>query len=165
MAKQKRAKGRCFLAATGFALSLAVALPDAGLAAGLSGGGDSGSGVSRSFAEVEARMAAQDFGGAISLLERIVKASPEDANALQYLGYSHRALGDYEAALDYYLRALAIEPMHLRANEYLGELHLEMGDVAGAEERLLALTKACAGCAEQIDLERKIRAYKRNNQS
>ncbi|WP_162913393.1 tetratricopeptide repeat protein [Rhodospirillaceae bacterium SYSU D60014] len=165
MAKQKGAKGRYFLAATGFVLSLTVALPDAGLSTGLSGGSNRGSNASQSLAEVEARIAAQDFGGAISLLERIVKASPGDANALQYLGYSHRALGDYEAALDYYLRALAVEPMHVRANEYLGELHLEMGDVAGAEERLLALTKACAGCAEQIDLERKIRAYKRNNQS
>lgn len=165
MAKQRWAKGVCFLAMTGFALWLIVAPPSTGLAAGLSGGGDSASGTSRSLAEAQARIAAQDFDGAISLLERIVKASPGNANALHYLGYSHRALGDYEAALDYYLRALAVEPMHVGANEYLGELHLEMGDVAGAEERLLALTKACAGCAEQIDLERKIQDYKRDNES
>lgn len=162
MAKQKRAKRTSLLAMTGFALSLIVALPGTGLTAGLSG--DGGGGASQSLAEAEARIAAQDFDGAISLLEKIVKASPRNANALHYLGYSHRALGDYEAALDYYMRALAVEPMHVGANEYLGELHLEMGDVAGAEERLLALTKACSGCAEQIDLEKKIRAYKRNNQ-
>src|SRR3546814_118240 len=130
MAKQKGARGSCFLAMTGFALWLTVALPSAGLAAGLSGSGSSGSGTGQSPAEAEARIAAQDFDGAISLLGRIVNTSPGKANALHYLCYSHRALGDYEAALDYYLRALAVEPMHVGANEYLGELHLEMGDVA-----------------------------------
>lgn len=162
MAKQKGAKGRYFLAVTGFALSLA--LSGVGLAVSLGGDGNGGSDVSRSLAEAEARIAAQDFDGAIPLLENVLKTSPRNVNALHLLGYSHRALGEYETALDYYLRALAIEPLHVGANEYLGELHLEMGDLAGAEERLLVLTKACEGCAAQIDLERKIHAYRRKHQ-
>lgn len=162
MAKQKWARRRYLLAVTGFALGMTLALSGVGLAVNLRGGGHGDPG--RALAEAEARLVAQDFGGAIPLLNRVLEASPENANVLHLLGYSHSALGEYEAALDYYMRALMIEPTHVGANEYLGELHLEMGDLAGAEERLLTLTRACGGCAAQKDLEMKIRAYKRRTE-
>ena len=103
----------------------------------------------------------KDFKGAIALLEKIIATEPRNANAFNYLGYSHRNLGEREKALGYYKRALDIEPSHLGANEYLGELYLQMGDLAAAEERLKVLDRACRNCEEKRDLAEKIEKHKK----
>ncbi len=98
---------------------------------------------------------------AIPLLKKAVAAEPKNADAYNYLGYSHRKLGAKDLALDYYRRALELKPRHLGANEYLGELYLEMGDLKGAEERLDVLDWACLfGCEEYTDLKNAIAAFK-----
>src|SRR3546814_10871031 len=84
-----------------------------------------------------------------------------DLDALIYLGYSNRQLGNNDAALTHYQAALALEPSHRGANEYLGELYLMLGDVAKAEERLEVLDGACFfGCEEYTELKNAITAYK-----
>lgn len=165
MTEQSRTKRGLFLAAAGLASGLMLALPGDGLAASMGGSGSGASDASGGLSEAEAKIAAQDYDDAIPLLKKILQDYPKNADALNYLGYSYRKIGDYDTALDYYLRALAVEPTHVGANEYLGELYLETGDLAKAEERLLALTKACSGCEEQMDLEKQIQAYKSKTQS
>ena len=103
-----------------------------------------------------------DYAKAIPLLEKVVVAEPKNADAYNYLGYSHRKLGDRDKAFAFYSKALEIKPRHLGANEYLGELYLEMGELQKAEERLAVLDKACFfGCDEYSDLKEAIEAYKK----
>ena len=107
---------------------------------------------------------AGNYAGAVPLLETTVSDDPTNADALNYLGYSHRQLGDRDQALSYYQKALSLEPKHLGANEYLGELYLQMGDVSKAEARLTVLDKACFfGCEEYSELKEKIADYKAKN--
>lgn len=101
------------------------------------------------------------YAEAIPLLEKAIAADAKNADALNYLGYSNRQLGNHDAALSHYQAALAIEPRHRGANEYLGELYLTLGDVAKAEERLEVLDEACFfGCDEYTELKNAIAAYK-----
>lgn len=102
-----------------------------------------------------------NYAEAIPLLEQVVAKNPKHADALNYLGYSNRQLGNNDAALAHYQAALAIEPRHRGANEYLGELYLTLGDLPKAEERLEVLDKACFfGCEEYSELKNAIAAYK-----
>jgi Flp pilus assembly protein TadD len=105
-----------------------------------------------------------DYASALPLLEAAVSSDPTNADALNYLGYSHRQLGNRDRALGYYQKALSLEPKHRGANEYLGELYLLMGDVPKAEERLAVLDKACFfGCEEYSELKEAIADYKAKN--
>lgn len=118
------------------------------------------SSTSDDYIEAQRKVKADDYQGAIPILERILAQEPGNADALNYMGYSQRKLGNTTKALSYYLQALSNEPEHLGANEYLGELYLELGDVAKAEERLAVLQKACSGCMEEAELSEKIAAFK-----
>ena len=103
---------------------------------------------------------AGDYARAIPLLDKTVSADPTNADAYNYLGYSHRKLGDKETAFANYAKALKLQPKHRGANEYLGELYLEMGQLDKAKERLDVLDNACFfGCEEYRELKQKIQAY------
>ena len=115
-------------------------------------------------AKAEKKVKAEKYADAIPLLEKAVKANPKNADALNYLGYSHRKLGHTDEALGFYQQALAINPKHRGANEYLGELYLEMKQLDKAEERLKVLSTACNGCEEYDELKEKVEAFK-NGQS
>ena len=115
-------------------------------------------------AKAEKKVKAEKYADAIPLLEKALKANPKNADALNYLGYSNRKLGNTDKALAYYQQALAVDPKHRGANEYLGELYLEMKDLAKAEERLIVLSGACNGCEEYEELKEKVEAFK-NGQS
>jgi len=148
------------------AAGLGAALPADSWAAGSSSGSSSSSSsVSTDYSKAKSMIAESDYRGAISLLEKVVRQSPKNADAFNLLGYSHRKLGDQEAALVNYQKALALEPEHLGANEYLGELFLEMKDLPKAEERLAVLAGACSNCEEYRDLKAQIDAYKAKQQS
>ncbi len=103
---------------------------------------------------------AGDYGRALSLLRKVVRAKPRDADAWNYIGFSHRNLNQFDQALAAYNKALAIEPEHRGANEYLGELYLQKGDLEKARERLKTLDDACTfGCDEYDDLKQAIKKY------
>jgi tetratricopeptide (TPR) repeat protein len=147
-----------FLAIVGVAAGLSILAPShRGFAFGSSteeSAGDTG------FTTAEKLIKEQNYADAIPLLENIVQQQPDDADALNYLGFSHRKLGHQEIALDYYLKALAAKPDHPGANEYLGELYLEMNRLPDAEQRLAALKQACGDCEEYRELEEKIADFK-----
>ena len=103
---------------------------------------------------------AGDYARALSLLQKVVSANPRDANAWNFIGFSHRKLNRFDQALAAYKKALAIKPDHRGANEYLGELYLQIGDPAKAKERLKILDSACFfGCEEFDDLKAAIASY------
>ncbi len=145
-----------------FALVLVVGLLLAAgpvLAAG--GGGGTRSTTDTNYTQAEKLIKDGKYADAIPLLNKAVKANPKSADAYNYLGYSYRQLGQFEAAMEHYNTALSLQPKHLGANEYLGELYLQLGNVDKAEERLAVLDKECFfGCEEYSDLKQAIAEYK-----
>lgn len=109
---------------------------------------------------VEAVEAGQ-FRTAVGLLNKVVEEKPRHPDALNYLGFSHRKLGDYAEAVSYYQRALSFEPDHRGANEYLGQAYVELGNLSGAGERLAVLERVCGtDCEEYRSLKTSIDAAK-----
>lgn len=120
----------------------------------------------RQMMRAEALIRVQDFETAIVVLEDILRREPRSADALNWLGFSHRKLGRFDEALAHYEKALAIDPRHRGANEYLGELYLQMGQPEKAELRLAVLAEACGpGCEEYAELKDAIAAYRGSPES
>jgi tetratricopeptide (TPR) repeat protein len=135
------------------------------LAAGGGGGGDaSAPGASQSdpnWAAAKQAIAAKDYERAMPLLKQVVAGDPGNADAFNYLGYTHGRAGRHDEALAFYQKALALQPDHRGANEYLGELYLKIGNLAKAEERLKVLDSACFfGCTEYDMLKKAVADYK-----
>ncbi len=116
--------------------------------------GSSSPAARAAIAQASTAIAREDYRKAIGLLERVAKAEPKNADALNLLGYSHRKLGDAPRALEYYEKALAADPAHRGALEYLGELYVEQRRLDDARKLLARLRAACPeGCEEARDLE------------
>jgi Flp pilus assembly protein TadD len=97
------------------------------------------------------------FEQAIEELRKLTRAIGPHPDVLNYLGYAHRRLRQFERAQFYYEQALTLDPLHRGANEYLGEMWVELGRVEEARGRLAILDEACPfGCAEYEDLKRLI---------
>jgi len=106
----------------------------------------------------------EQFAEAIPYLDTALKARPHSANILNYEGYAHRMIGDYNSSLDYYNRALAIDPDHKGVHEYLGELYLQTKQLDKAQNELTVLTKLCPdGCEEKDTLTASIAKYQAAN--
>ena len=113
------------------------------------------------YAAGKAAVESGDYEAAVVHLNKAVAEDPRHADALNYLGYSHRQLGNLDESLNWYLKALAINPDHRGAIEYLGELYLQMNQPAQAEEQLAKLSRLCFfGCEEYDDLEQAIADYR-----
>jgi len=88
---------------------------------------------------------------AFKLLIKSNKKNPNEADTLNYLGFTSRKLGDFENGEKYYLQGLDIDPKHKGINEYLGELYVATNRHNLAIERLEVL-KGC-NCEEYEDLK------------
>jgi predicted Zn-dependent protease len=108
------------------------------------------------FTSVKALVDAGNFDQALPKLMALDKASPNNPDVLNLMGFTYRKTGHTDEALEYYNRALNLEPKHLGANEYLGELYLELKQPDKAKERLAVLKAACGDCEEYQDLKTKI---------
>jgi tetratricopeptide (TPR) repeat protein len=85
---------------------------------------------------------------------------PQDADILNYLGYTNRMTGNFDSSLNYYKQALTIDPNHKGVHEYLGELYLQMHDQASAQHELDTLSTLCpSGCEERDVLTKAVAAY------
>lgn len=103
---------------------------------------------------------AGDYARALTELQKAVQAGPRNADAWNYIGFSHRHLKQFDQSLAAYQKALAINPNHRGANEYLGELYLMTGHPDKAREQLARLGSFCArGCPEREDLKKASEAY------
>jgi hypothetical protein len=163
---------RKLLLATVVAASVTLlTAPSFSMGGGGGGGGGGGSyggelgntGSSASFDDytVAVRLIKHEkYSEAIPHLELALANKPHGADILNYLGYTHRMLGDYPSSLDFYKRALAIDPDHKGVHEYLGELYLQMHDTASAQAELTTLAGLCpSGCDERDMLTKAIAAY------
>ena len=97
---------------------------------------------------------------ALKLLVKSNKKKPNNADTLNYLGFTTRKLGNYEKGEKYYLEGLAIEPNHKGINEYLGELYVATNRINLAKERLEIL-KSC-NCEEYKELKEIIDGTKKS---
>jgi tetratricopeptide (TPR) repeat protein len=139
---------------------IVLALASFGLAPVYADGGDSGGG-SR-LAPFQKLIKSEKYQQAIIELDEALSDSPDDADLLNLVAYSHRKLGHFEIALENYQKALKIDAEHRGANEYLGELYLQLGQPEKAEERLAVLDKECFfGCEEYDELKQAIEEYRK----
>jgi len=151
--------------------AITIALATAGFLVSASGpgfaassGGDNGWGNnSNSDLKTAIKLIKEEkYNDAQPLLQKVVKADPDNADAYNMLGYSQRKLGNKDVALGYYNKALNLNPRHRGANEYLGQLYLELNKPAKAKERLDVLDKSCTfGCDEYTSLKEAIEAYEK----
>ena len=95
--------------------------------------------------------AKSNYEKALKLLVKSNKKNPNNADTLNYLGFTSRKLGDFKNGEKYYLQGLALEPNHIGINEYLGELYVATNRHNLAVERLEVL-KGC-GCDEYNELK------------
>ena len=94
------------------------------------------------------------------LLLKSNKKKPNQADTLNYLGFTTRKLGDFENGEKYYLQGLAIKPDHIGINEYLGELYVVTNRMDLAKERLKVL-ETC-DCEEYKELKEIIEGTKKS---
>ena len=97
---------------------------------------------------------------ALKLLKKSNMKKPNQADTLNYLGFTTRKLGDYVGGEKYYLQGLAIEPNHNGINEYLGELYVVTNRVNLAKERLKVLENC--NCEEYGELKEIIAGTKKS---
>lgn len=159
-----------FLAATA-TLALACSTPIFAMGGG-GGGGMGGYGGTGGMASAQDDYSTavrfihrEKYAEAIPYLNRALASRPRNANTLNYLGYTHRMLGDYPGSLAFYQKALTIDPDHKGVHEYLGELYLMMHDSASADGQLAELTRLCPdNCDEKDVLTKAIADYHANAQ-
>ena len=95
-----------------------------------------------------------------TLLLKSNDKKPNQADTLNYLGFTTRKLGDFENGEKYYLQGLAIKPDHIGINEYLGELYVATNRMDLAKERLKVL-ETC-NCEEYNELKEIIEGTKKS---
>ena len=88
---------------------------------------------------------------AITYLLKANAEKPADPDTLNYLGFTHRKVGNFKDAEIYYLVGLEIDPTHKGINEYLGELYVNTNRIEKAKERLKVL-EGC-NCEEFKELQ------------
>ena len=94
--------------------------------------------------------AIKSYAKAQGLLIKSNNKKPNDADTLNYLGFTTRKLGDFENGEKYYLQGLAIDPNHKGINEYLGELYVVTKRHNLAVERLEVLSSCNCKEYEQL---------------
>lgn len=97
---------------------------------------------------------------AVSSFTKVVQQDPKNADAFNYLGFSSRWLGRYDAAFAAYDKALALDPAHKGALNYSGIAYLKTDQKSKAEAQLVKLQATCANCDETKQLAKAIADYK-----
>jgi len=95
-----------------------------------------------------------------NLLIKSNNKKPNNADTLNYLGFTTRKLGDFEQGEKYYLQGLDINPNHIGINEYLGELYVVTNRLDLAKDRLKVL-EGC-NCEEFNELKAVIDGSKKS---
>ena len=90
-------------------------------------------------AEKNLAKAEKKYKRAFKLFFEYNREKPNNADTLNYLGFTSRKLGNFDEAEKYYLSGLKIKPNHKRINQYLGELYLNTNRKGKAIEQLTIL--------------------------
>ena len=108
----------------------------------------------------------KQYSDAIVKLNDALVTDNKNADIYNYLGFSHRKLGNMEDAASFYNKALEINPKHKGALEYQGEMFLTLNQIGKAEENLKKLDKICfLGCSEFDKLKKSIMDKKSGKKS
>ena len=102
----------------------------------------------------DTKKAKDNYQKALEYLVVAFNKNANDADTLNYLGYTSRKLEDYKNAELYYLMGLKIDPKHFGINEYLGELYVITNRKDKAKERLKVLENC--DCKEYKELKNAI---------
>ena len=102
-------------------------------------------------AEKNLAKAEKKYERAFKLFLESNKEKPNNADTLNYLGFTSRKLGNFIEAEEYYLSGLKIKPNHKRINQYLGELYLNTNRKDKAIEQLTILENC--NCKEYDQLK------------
>lgn len=127
-------------------------------AAGTSDGSSTASTTETSYADAKAMADAGNYEAALPALQMITKDDPQNADAWNMLGFTHRMLGHTEESSQAYLVVLGINPNHLGALEYQGELFIQTGKLDLAKANLAKLQGLCGTCEEYDDLDKALKA-------
>jgi Flp pilus assembly protein TadD len=141
----------------------AIALSTASFAAGGGGGGTAmeQKTLDPNFVKAKAMISAQDYKGAMPLLQQVVAKDPKDADAYVLMGYATRKSGDPNGSLQFYNQALSLDSRHIGAHDYVGEAYLMLDKLPEAEQHLARLDSICVfGCAEYKMLKTAVANYK-----
>ena len=122
------------------------------------GSSDGSSDAAATYPEAKALVDAGSYAVALPMLEQLTRAEPQNADAWNLLGFSHRKLGEFDAAGRAYEVALKLNPSHLGALEYQGEFFLQTGAVDQAKANLATLQRLCGDCEEYQDLSKALAA-------
>jgi len=79
-----------------------------------------------------------------------VSQQPQMYQAWNYIGFSNRHLGNYDAALTAYAKALELNPAYPEAIEYRGEAYLGLNKIDQAKEAYMALFRESRGLADEL---------------
>ncbi len=91
--------------------------------------------------EGEARLAAEDWGGAVAVFQRAVTASPSSALAHSKLGVAYVHRRQWEDARTEFSRAIQLDPRYAPAHSNLGNVYREEGRL---DEAVACYQKAIA---------------------
>ena len=83
--------------------------------------------------------AQQAYKVAMRKMSMVTDLQPSNYQAWNYLGYTNRKMGQYDAALAAYNQALRLKPDYAEAIEYRGHAFLGLNHLAEAKEAYLAL--------------------------
>ncbi|HVY80295.1 MAG TPA: tetratricopeptide repeat protein [Steroidobacteraceae bacterium] len=100
--------------------------------------------------EKAAQKANERYADARGKFEQVVQLAPTMPEAWNYLGYTRRKLGDYDAALAAYDQALALKPSFAEAIEYRGEAYLRMKRLDDAKAAYLDLFSSNRKLADKL---------------
>jgi tetratricopeptide (TPR) repeat protein len=89
--------------------------------------------------EKAGKEALEQYATARGKFEQAVQYAPSMYEAWNYVGYTHRKLGDYSGALAAYDRALTLKPSYPEAIEYRGEAYLRLKRLDDAKQAYLDL--------------------------
>ena len=81
----------------------------------------------------------QAYATAMKKFAHATELQPSNYQAWNYLGYTNRKLGKYDAALGAYDHALRLKPDYAEAIEYRGHAYLGLNRLGEAKEAYLAL--------------------------
>src|SRR6185503_2639698 len=90
------------------------------------------------------------YTGALKKFIRATGLNPSMHEAWNYVGYTNRKLGNYQAALDAYDRALKLKPGYAEAIEYRGHAYLGLNRLVEAKDAYLALYAGNRKLAAQL---------------
>jgi tetratricopeptide (TPR) repeat protein len=100
--------------------------------------------------ERAAHEAQEYYSSALSRFQQATQNDPHMHEAWNYVGYTSRKLGSYDAALAAYEQALTLKPGYPEALEYRGEAFLGLNRVADAQQAYLDLFASNRGLADKL---------------